>query len=112
MKIAVPLAEKKLSMHFGHCDEFAIFDVDMESKTIQDKQVLKPPRHEPGVLPKWLHDNGAELIISGGMGMRAMQLFESNGIKLIVGATPDEPEKVVQAYLDGTLESGSNVCDH
>ena len=90
MKFAIPMAEGKLTAHFGHCKEFAIIDV--ENNEIKEKSVLVPPPHEPGVLPKWLHDLGANVIIAGGMGQRAIQLFDQVGIKVIIGAPVEEPE--------------------
>jgi predicted Fe-Mo cluster-binding NifX family protein len=110
MKFAIPMAQGKLTAHFGHCQEFALIDV--EGKKITGKQVLVPPPHEPGVLPKWLHDLGATVIIAGGMGQRAVSLFTQNGIQVVTGAPALEPETLVQSYLDNTLETGGNLCDH
>ena len=112
MKIAIPLAEGKLCMHFGHCEQFALVDVDEKAKKIIGQQLLTPPAHEPGVLPRWLHEQGANIIIAGGMGSRAQSLFAENGIKVVVGAPGDEPEKIAAAWLEGTLKAGDNVCDH
>ncbi|MDO9542706.1 MAG: iron-sulfur cluster carrier protein MrpORP [Kiritimatiellia bacterium] len=112
MKIAIPIAQGKLSMHFGHCEQFALFDLDEKNKKITGKQFLTPPAHEPGVLPKWLHEQGANIIIAGGMGQRAQNMFTENGIEVIVGAPGDDPEKIAAAWLNGTLVSGTNVCDH
>jgi ATP-binding protein involved in chromosome partitioning len=112
MKIAIPLADGKLCMHFGHCAQFALMAVDEKAKTITDKQLLTPPPHEPGVLPRWLHEQGATVIIAGGMGSRAQGLFAENGITVVVGAPAEAPEKLVSLYLAGTLVSGANVCDH
>lgn len=112
MRIALPLANGKLAMHFGHCERFALIDVDEENKKIVSKQELIPPAHEPGVLPRWLAENKADVIIAGGMGMRARDLFESNGIQVCVGAEPESPERLVSAFLGGTLQFGDNICDH
>jgi len=112
MKIAIPIAEGKLCMHFGHCNQFALLDVDEKAKTVTNKQMLTPPPHEPGVLPRWLHDQGATVIIAGGMGSRAQNLFAENGIQVVVGAPAETPETLVAHYLTGTLVSGTNVCDH
>ncbi|MGB2821488.1 MAG: iron-sulfur cluster carrier protein MrpORP [Phycisphaerae bacterium] len=111
MKIAIPLAEGRLCSHFGHCEQFAIVEVD-EHNNIIGKTLLTPPPHEPGVLPAWLHEQGAGVIIAGGMGRRAQQLFAQNGITVIVGAPANEPEQLVSSHLSGTLEAGDNVCDH
>ena len=110
MKFAIPLAEGKLTAHFGHCQEFAL--VEVEDKEIKKKETLVPPPHEPGVLPKWLHDQGANVIIAGGMGARALDLFAQNDIKVIVGASALSPEELVKQYLDNSLQTGGNVCDH
>ncbi len=110
MKFAIPLAEGKLTAHFGHCQEFAL--VEVEDNQIKNKETLVPPPHEPGVLPKWLHDQGADVIIAGGMGARALDLFAQNNIKVIVGASALAPEELVKQYLDNSLQTGGNVCDH
>jgi len=110
MKFAIPLAEGKLTAHFGHCQEFAL--VDVEDNAIKNKETLVPPPHEPGVLPHWLKEQGANVIIAGGMGARALDLFTQNNIKVIVGASALTPEELVQQYLDNSLQTGANVCDH
>ena len=112
MNIAIPLAAGKLSAHFGHCEEFALLEVNENSREVQNFTKHTPPAHEPGVLPRWLHEIGADVIIAGGMGQRAQQIFEQNNIKVVVGAPAESPEHLVSAYLGGTLHSGENFCDH
>ena len=99
-------------MHFGHCEKFVIMDVDDKKKTVTGTKEAVPPPHEPGVLPKWLHEQGVNVIIAGGMGMRAQQFFQQYGIQVVVGASGGVPQAVVQEWLKGTLITGSNVCDH
>lgn len=112
MRIAIPLAEGLLTMHFGHCEELALIDVDPEQKSILKQETVKAPPHAPGLLPKWLQERGANLVIAGGMGARAQQLFAENQIEVIVGVSSDKPVTVVERYLAGRLVSGPNVCDH
>ncbi|HBO43229.1 MAG TPA: ATPase [Planctomycetaceae bacterium] len=112
MKIAIPMAAGRLCMHFGHCEQFALVEVDDTASKPVNTTLVTPPPHEPGVLPRWLHEQGATVIIAGGMGQRAQQLFTQNDIKVVVGAPGDTPENLVRAYLDGTLVSGQNSCDH
>lgn len=112
MKIAIPVADGKLSMHFGHCASFALVDVDEKAKKILKREDLEAPPHEPGLLPRWLAERGANLIIAGGMGQRAQALFCQHGIDVIVGAPAETPETLVAAWLAGTLQSGENACDH
>ena len=112
MRIAIPVAQDGLSPHFGHCDQFAIFDIDDNLKKVINRNDAIPPAHAPGVLPKWLHENNVNVIIAGGMGQRAQQLFAQNDIEVVIGATTSSPEELVSAYLGGTLETGDNICDH
>ena len=112
MKVAIPLAQGKLTLHFGHCEQFAIIDVNEETKEISSREDLTPPAHEPGVLPRWLHENNVNVIIAGGMGQRAQQLFAQNDIKVVIGASAATAEELISSYLQDTLETGDNICDH
>jgi len=112
MRFAIPVADGRLAMHFGHCERFSLIDVDPERKSILKEEEIEAPEHQPGLLPKWLAERGVNVVIAGGMGMRAQQLFNGNGIKVVVGASADAPNEIVAAYLDGTLKTGDNVCDH
>jgi predicted Fe-Mo cluster-binding NifX family protein len=107
---AVPVAEGKLCAHFGHCDQFAL--IETEKGQIKGKAMHTPPPHEPGVLPAWLREMGANIIIAGGMGSRAQDLFNQNGIRVVTGAPQDTPESLVNQYLADSLVTGANVCDH
>ncbi len=111
-KIAVPVSDGLLCAHFGHCEVFALLDVDLDGKKILRREDVTPPPHEPGLLPKWLHEKDARIIIAGGMGSRAQGLFTENGIQVVCGAPADAPETLVMAYMNGTLTTGPNVCDH
>ena len=111
-KIAIPVTGGLLSAHFGHCDEFDIFDVDRESRKIIERETAPSPPHEPGLLPRWLAEKGVNLIIAGGMGPQAQQLFARDGIDVFIGAASDDPEKVVLSYLEESLELGDNTCNH
>jgi len=111
-KIAIPIVEGHLSAHFGHCEEFAIFDVDLETKNIIGQERAPSPPHEPGLLPRWLGEKGVNVIIAGGMGTRAQELFAGQGISVSIGAPADDPEKIVISYMNSALELGNNTCDH
>lgn len=112
MKIAIPVAGGKLCMHFGHCEQFVLVKVDAAEKKVISAEAITPPPHAPGVLPAWLHERGANMIIAGGMGNRAQQLFAQNDIAVVVGAPAETPEALANAYLNGTLQAGENICDH
>ncbi len=107
---AVPVSEGKLCAHFGHCDQFTL--IETADGKIKSQSVHTPPLHEPGVLPKWLHDLGADIVIAGGMGSSAKDLFTKKDIKVITGAPMDPPEALVNQYLSDMLITGENACDH
>ena len=110
MRIAIPMANGVLCMHFGHCSTFALVDVENNKVTATSEVV--PPPHEPGLLPPWLAEKGATMIIAGGMGSRAQNLFTGNGIEVVTGASGTSAKEIVENYLAGTLVSGENACDH
>lgn len=112
LKIAIPLANDQLCMHFGHCEEFAVIEADETTKSIIKSEKMVPPPHEPGVIPRWIGSLGVKLVIAGGMGPMAQQLLAQQGILVIAGAYPAAPEELVMAWFNGTLECGTNVCDH
>lgn len=112
MKIALPVTGNCLCMHFGHCESFAFYDVDSKEKSINGVKMLTPPPHEPGILPPWIKQQGADIVITGGMGSRARDLFEAVGVHVITGAPAINPEAVIIHYLNNTLELGQNACDH
>jgi len=110
--IAIPIAAGRLCMHFGHCEQFALIEVDTEAKKILNSRRTDPPPHQPGLLPRWLHGQGVNLVIAGGMGGRAQGIFTEQGVEVIVGAPAEPPDNLAQSYLDGTLQPGENTCDH
>ena len=112
MRYAIPVSGGALDPHFGHCQEFAFVDADEAKKEILKKEIIPSPGHEPGVLPGWCAQQGAKIIIAGGMGGRAVDLFQQSGIEVILGAPSESPEQVVLDYINGVLATGDNACDH
>lgn len=109
-KIAIPLKNDVLCNHFGHSDEFAIFET--ENGTIKSREELTPPPHEPGTIPRWLSEQGVTDIIAGGIGQRAIQILLNNKINVFVGVAPKKPEELVSDLLNDSLQAGVNLCDH
>jgi len=108
--LVVPVSGGKLSAHFGHCEQFAF--IETQNGKIVETEMRNPPAHEPGVLPRWLYEQGADVAIVGGMGESAQQLLREKGIEVIIGAPMDSPESLANQYLSNTLVAGANVCDH
>lgn len=107
MKIAVASDGGKVTGHFGHCESFIVFETEEEK--IVKKENVPNPGHRPGFLPKFLHEKGVEVIISGGMGGAAIDIFNENNIEVIIGAK-GEAEENIKSYLKGELQSTGSVC--
>jgi len=106
--LAVPVAGGRLSPHFGHCEQFAF--IETQDGNIKSTKMRVPPTHEPGVLPGWLHEQGADVAIVGGMGERAQELLRQHGIEVVIGAPADDAESLAHQYLANTLAAGNNTC--
>jgi len=110
-KIAVPINnEGILDAHFGHCPFILIMDI--EDKNIVSQEKLTPPPHEPGLLPKWLSEKGVSEILAGGMGKKAIEIFNANGVNVFVGAPKLDAKELVEGFLNQTINFDANYCDH
>jgi len=110
MRIAVPVTNYNVCLHFGHCENFMIFDV--VNGKIAAVNTVAPPEHSPGVIPEFLAVQKVECVLAGGMGSRAKEIFDKHGINVITGVMETNPSKVVESYLNGNLKTGVNTCDH
>jgi len=110
-KIALPAENGILCAHFGHCQNFFIYDID-ENNIIINESIINPPAHEPGAYPAWLAQYNVSDIIAGGIGQKAIDLFNQSKINVHVGAPAKEPKKLVQDFLAGNLSTNANLCDH
>jgi predicted Fe-Mo cluster-binding NifX family protein len=110
MNIAVPVLEGRVSPHFGRSDYFVIFEIAGGELKAGERHT--PPPHAPGVIPKWLKEKDADVVITGGIGPRALGIFAQYGIKVLTGAPNLEPEELIKQHLEGTLALEENICDH
>jgi predicted Fe-Mo cluster-binding NifX family protein len=110
MRIAIATNNGKVSGHFGHCEGFTVYNV--EDHKVESEEFLKSPKHQPGVLPKFLANNHVNLIMAGGMGAKAQQIFNAEDIEVVVGVA-GTLDQVIDEYLKGKIESTESVCnDH
>ncbi|EJP6471093.1 NifB/NifX family molybdenum-iron cluster-binding protein [Clostridium botulinum] len=107
MKVACANNEDNISKHFGYCKYFTIYEV--ENGTIFKEGFKANPGHKPGLLPVFLGDLEVDVIIAGGMGETAQQLFKENKIKVIVGVD-GTCKNVIEKYIQGDLKSTGKVC--
>jgi len=110
IKFAVPTFNGQLTAHFGHCEKFAI--IETQDGNIINENFVTPPVHQPGVYPEFLASQGVKIIIAGGMGQKAQNLFTQNNIEVYVGVNAETPKKLVEQYLKDKLQTGQNLCDH
>lgn len=107
MIIAVASEGAEVTEHFGHCQNFNIYNV--EGQEIVSKKSVDNPGHRPGFLPNFLHDLGVNVVISGGMGGGAIDIFLSKKIEVVTGAT-GQADSAVQDYISGKLISDNSIC--
>ncbi len=112
MRIAIPTTQGELEEHFGQCHGIALLDCDEQSLSIQRMEVLDAPAHEHGRLPRWLKEQGVEVVIAGSLGGRAQGLLDELGIQVITGAPRLSPDFLARSFLQGTLESQPQTCSH
>lgn len=107
MKIAISTDADNVSAHFGRCPNFTITNI--EEGEVLSKEIVDNPGHRAGFLPEFLHNQGVECIIAGGMGHRAIMSFEEKGIKAIVGVMGSVDE-AINKLAEGTLKGGESLC--
>ena len=109
MIIAVANNDGRVSQHFGHSKSFLLCTV--EDGVLCSTQDVPSPGHKPGLLPNFLGDRGVEVIIAGGVGRGALEIFEQRNIEVISGASGDA-KAAAAAYVAGDLKSTGAICEH
>lgn len=110
MKIAVPTEAGKLCSHFGHCESFTFAEVNPETKEILNMESRIPDDGISCQSASWLSEQGANIILAGGMGGRPLAIFNQNGVKVVTGCPELPITEVIKSYLDSTLTTGENSC--
>lgn len=112
MTIAIPTTEGRLREHFGGSTEFALVQADSTQRKILGIRTVIAPPHAPGLFPRWLHEQGANVVIAGGIGRRALALFAQQGITVRAGQAGATIEELTNAYLNGQLLNEPEGCSH
>ncbi|HUU74539.1 MAG TPA: NifB/NifX family molybdenum-iron cluster-binding protein [Methanoregulaceae archaeon] len=108
MKIGIANDEGMVSSHFGHCREYSIYTVE---NGIFSRTDIPNPGHQPGVLPALLRNEGVTCVIARGMGPKAVEIFASHGIRVILGVS-GEVDAILHDYLAGNIDPGESTCHH
>jgi len=109
MKVAIAKEGDEVSEHFGHCREYAVFDVS--DRKITNKKILQSPGHEPGRLPAFLAEHKVTHVLAGGMGPRAVDLFCAHNIEVFLGIS-GPIDSVIRNFIDGKIIPGKSSCTH
>ena len=109
MRYAIATDGDQVASHFGRCERYEILDIEGE-QVVARKQMDCPP-HEPGLLPRMLKEEGAQVVICGGAGANAVNLFAASGVGMFLGIS-GSLNQVVAAIIAGELVGGESTCDH
>ena len=109
MRYAISAIGNEISQHFGRCTHFVIVDIE-DGNEVSRETMLRPdiPHSE---VPPILAQKGVTRIVTGGMGTRAQNIFQANGVETILGAAGDV-DAVIEALRSGEIESKGGACDH
>lgn len=110
MKIVVPTQDGKLCSHFGHCESFSFAEVNPETKEILSIENKVPDEGISCQSAGWISEQGANVVLAGGMGARPLAIFAQNGLKVVAGCPELPVNDVVTSYLESTLITGENSC--
>jgi predicted Fe-Mo cluster-binding NifX family protein len=101
----------QVSSHFGRCPYYVL--IEANGDTVAGSRIVANPYidlHRPGVMPRFIRDLGTDVIIAGGMGPQAIDMFHGFGIDVATGAT-GSVSTVLGAYLRGE-HRGVVPCAH
>ena len=114
MRVAVSVdnsneLDSVVSAHFGRCPYYIL--VDLEGQEVKQVNAVANPnygRHAPGTVPTFIQNQGADVMLAGGMGRRAIALFQQYGIQAATGAA-GSVRHALEQYLGGELQ-GAEPC--
>jgi predicted Fe-Mo cluster-binding NifX family protein len=114
MKIALPSRGNQVDGHFGHCEYFTVFTVDMDKKEITASEIVESPAGCgcKSNIASTLAEMGVKLMLAGNMGEGAVNVLHNSGIEVIRGCSGDV-KAVANKWLDGSLiDSGDSCHEH
>lgn len=109
MKIAVTHENGNVFQHFGHSEEFKVYEV--EDKQVVRSEIIGSNGSGHGALARLLSEQRIDVLICGGIGGGAQAALAEQGIELCAGASGSTDE-AVEAYLRGELVNTGANCDH
>ncbi|MEG0541941.1 MAG: NifB/NifX family molybdenum-iron cluster-binding protein [Angelakisella sp.] len=110
MKVAVTYENGQVFQHFGHCENFKLYEV--ENGAIQSSQVVSAVGSGHGALAGFLKSNGVDTLICGGIGGGARTALAEVNITLYPGVTGNADERVAELLSGSLLFNPDTVCNH
>ncbi len=109
MRIAVTYENGNVFQHFGHTEQFKVYEV--EDGKVVSSEIIGSNGSGHGALAYLLSDQAVDVLICGGIGGGAQAALSERGIELCAGASGDADEAVA-AYLRGELINTGANCNH
>ncbi|WP_372947726.1 NifB/NifX family molybdenum-iron cluster-binding protein [Mariniphaga sp.] len=106
-RVAIPVTNEQLSEYFGECSHYEIFETD--GKIVDRKEAKFPAGTVATELPGWLEEIGITDVITFKVNPKIINLFASKKVNLFVGVPIDSPQNLIEAYLQGKLESDEKI---
>jgi hypothetical protein len=106
-RVAIPVTNELLSEYFGDCSHYEIFEID--GKIVDRKEAGFPAGTVANELPGWLEEKGITDVITFRVNSKIINLFTSRKVNLFVGVPIDSPQNLIEAYLQGKLESDEKI---
>ena len=110
VKIVIPTKNEKLCSHFGNCESFTFVEVDKKTNNIISIESRIPEEGISCQSASWISEQGANIVLVGGMGMRPTNIFNQNGVKVVAGCPELPIRELVEKYLAEELTLGENSC--
>ena len=110
MKIAIPTSDGKLCSHFGKCDSFTFAEVDLENNKIFNIESKVPDEGISCQSASWIAEQGANIVLAGGMGGRPMDIFQRSGVTVVSGCPELEIKELIESFMNRALVTGENTC--
>lgn len=109
MIVAISTESGKVSPHFGRAPQFTLIRVD-NGKLIE-KRIVSNPGHTIGNIPKFMHENNVDFMLTGGMGYRAKEFFNEYNIETITGVE-GLIDDIIKDILKGNIKNigGESLC--
>lgn len=110
MRIAVTYEDGNVFQHFGHTEQFKLYDI--ENDQIKAEQIVNTNGQGHGALTNFLTDKKVDILICGGIGNGAQSALNMAGIQLF-GGVSGNADNAVKDYISGNLKFNTNIhCDH